>query len=102
MMHGGEGLMRLDLVSRISLEDIQPEIKLKSAVQVYLFFILSYSTFISFYFFMNQMNLKVGHLYTRRRLRRLSLGILNSRILDTNVSRCDKSTSSRRVCILHF
>ena len=57
MMHGGEGLMRLDLVSRISIEDIQPEIKLKSAVQVYLFFILSYSTFISFHFFMKQMNL---------------------------------------------
>ena len=74
MMHGGEGLMRLDLVSRISLEDIQPEIKLKSAVQVYLIFFLSSSTFISFYFFMNQMNLKVGYLYTRRRLSRYQFG----------------------------
>lgn len=34
VMHGGEGLMRLDLVSRISQEDIHPEIKLKSSVQV--------------------------------------------------------------------
>ena len=35
MMHGGEGLTRLDLISRISREDIHPEIKLKTAVQVY-------------------------------------------------------------------
>ena len=33
-MHGADGLMRIDLVSRISYEEIQPEIKLKSSVQV--------------------------------------------------------------------
>ena len=48
MMHGGEGLMRLDLVSRISLEDIHPEIKLKSAVQVFLIFI-HFNFFLLFY-----------------------------------------------------
>ena len=74
MMHGGEGLMRLDLVSRISLEDIHPEIKLKSAVQVYLIFFLSSFTLISFYFSLNQMSLKVGPLYTRRRPSRYQWG----------------------------
>jgi len=34
VMHGADGLMRIDLVSRISYEEIQPEIKLKSSVQV--------------------------------------------------------------------
>ena len=33
-MHGGEGIMRVDLTSRISHEDIHPEIKLKNSVQV--------------------------------------------------------------------
>ena len=74
MMHGGEGLMRLDLVSRISLEDIHPEIKLKSAVQVYLSFYLFSFTLISFYFSINQMNIKVGPLYTRRRPSRYQCG----------------------------
>ena len=35
-MHGGEGIMRVDLTSRISHEDIHPEIKLKNSVQVYI------------------------------------------------------------------
>jgi tripeptidyl-peptidase-2 len=34
VMHGGEGIMRVDLTSRISHEDIHPEIKLKNSVQV--------------------------------------------------------------------
>jgi len=34
MMHGGEGIHRLDLKSDLSYEDIHPEIKLKSSVQV--------------------------------------------------------------------
>jgi len=34
MMHGGEGLMRVDLTSPVTREDILPEIKLKSSVQV--------------------------------------------------------------------
>ena len=33
-MHGASGLMRVDLVSRVSSENVQPEIKLKSSVQV--------------------------------------------------------------------
>ena len=36
VMHGGEGIMRVDLTSRISHEDIHPEIKLKNSVQVYI------------------------------------------------------------------
>ncbi len=33
-MHGGEGIYRLDLSAEISREEIQPELKLKSSVQV--------------------------------------------------------------------
>jgi hypothetical protein len=34
VMHGGEGIYRLDLSAEISREEIQPELKLKSSVQV--------------------------------------------------------------------
>ena len=33
-MHGGEGIMRVDLTTRISQEEVQPVIKLKNFVQV--------------------------------------------------------------------
>ena len=42
-MHGGEGIMRVDLTTRISQEEVQPVIKLKNFVQVK--FLISFSPF---------------------------------------------------------
>jgi hypothetical protein len=33
-MHGGEGIYRVDLSAEVSREELLPEIKLKTAVQV--------------------------------------------------------------------
>ena len=34
VMHGGEGIYRVELAAEVSREELQPEIKLKTTVQV--------------------------------------------------------------------